>query len=483
MTNAVRSLSERAYWASQALQGKQAIRLRLRCLEESQWSAPEEIRSAQLAKLRRLVAHCYYNVPYYRQVMDRAGIAPADIVDHHSFAALPRLTRDDLHERGRDLIARTADPALLQARHSSGSTGVRVEIYQDQDFDLWCRAHQLRTYAWCGSWRLGDRFALVWGAPVLFETRTRNQRVDNLLSRRIELDAFRLDRRSLDRMLDALLRAQPRLISGYTTALYLLAQRALERGVRIAKLAAVQATAEPIAAEMRGVIAAGFGCEVFDKYGSRETSIVAHESPTHAGMCIQAEHTYVEFLDANDVPCENGQPGRLIVTTLNNYAQPLLRYETSDVAAPLDGACPSGIGLPLMTPVSGRLHDVICGGHGELVHPQLFSNVIRQFAHVRWFQAIQREHKRLTLRVVTDGGAPLSDPVRATISGLIRQRSGVDFAIDYEALADMPEPSTATGKYRLCVSTLPIGERGGLNALRAGEHSHAGLESERTESI
>jgi phenylacetate-CoA ligase len=235
---------------------------------------------------------------------------------------------------------------------------------------------------------------------------------------------------------------------------------------------------------MRDVIAAGFDCEVFDKYGSRETSIVAHESPAHAGMCIQAEHTYVEFLDANDMPCVSGQPGRLIVTTLNNLAQPLLRYETTDVAAPLDGSCPSGLGLPMMTSVTGRLHDVICGRHGELVHPQLFSNVMRQFANVRWFQVIQHEPGHLIVRLVTDNGAPLCNSACVTISDLIRGQSGVGFAIDYESLADMPEPSTATGKYRLCVSSVPVGERGGLNALRACEPLRAGFNSaQRTEKI
>jgi phenylacetate-CoA ligase len=473
VSDVVRRLSEAGYWASQSAQGKGAIRRRLARLNAMQWWTPDEIRAFQLEKLKRLVTHCHETVPYYREVMDERGIDPRDIVDPQSFAALPLLTRELLGERQADLVSRVAELDALPARHSSGSTGVRVEVRQDRDFDMWCRAHQLRTYAWCGGWRLGDPFVLAWGSPVLFESRTRAARIDNRIARRTETNAFRLDRRSVDRTLDALARAQPRLVSGYTTALYLLAQRALERGIALPRLAAVQATAEPLAPAMRATIAEGLDCAVFDKYGSRETSIVAHESPAHDGMCIQAEHTYVEFLDAGGAACRPGQAGRLVLTTLNNRAQPLLRYETTDIAAPIPGRCPSGIGLPRMTAVSGRLQDMLVTPDGGLVHPQLFSNVMRQFPLVRWFQIVQEADARLLVRVVTAAGS-LPDLDRQLVAAMIRRHAGFDYAIGFEHLADMPDASTATGKFRLCVCAMPAARHralGDLNAIRMGDPS------------
>lgn len=470
MSDPARTLAQAGYWLSQSLQGKGEVRRRLAQLTAAQWASPEEVRARQLAKLRALVEHCWATVPYYREAMTAEGIEPRDVVDFDAYARLPLLTRELLHERGTDLVSRTADRERLSARHSSGSTGARVEVLQDRDFDMWCRAHQLRTYAWCGGWRLGDPFVLVWGSPVLFEGRTRAQRIGNRLARRTALSVFQLDRAAVDRTLDALAAVQPRLISGYTTALYLLAQRALERGVELPRLRAVQPTAEPLAAAMRATIAEGLDCEVFDKYGSRESSIAAHESPAHAGMCVQAEHTHVEFLDARGAPCRPGQPGRLVLTTLNNRAQPLLRYETTDVAAPLEGRCPSGVGLPLMTPVAGRLQDVLCTPGGGLVHPQLLSNVMRQFPRVRWFQAVQERDERLTLRVVAPEG-PLPEEDRRLIAEQIGRHAGYAYDVAFEHLPDMPEATTETGKFRVCVSA--AGRRDGalaeLNALRAKE--------------
>ena len=51
----------------------------LKSLEASQWFSPEQIQEIQNAKLRRLIAHVYQNVPFYRQVMDERGLTPADI--------------------------------------------------------------------------------------------------------------------------------------------------------------------------------------------------------------------------------------------------------------------------------------------------------------------------------------------------------------------------------------------------------------------
>lgn len=470
MTDARATLARSGYWLSQALQGRGEVRRRLAQLDTAQWASPEEIRARQLAKLQELVAWCWETVPYYREAIAAAGLEPGDVVDFDSYAALPLLTRDLLHERGADLVSRRADRGALHPRHSSGSTGQRIEVLQDRDFDLWCRAHQLRTYRWCGGWEVGDPFVLVWGSPVLFEGRSRSQRIGNRIARRTALPVFQLDRAAVDRTLDALATVQPRLITGYTTALYLLARRALERGVELPRLRAVQPTAEPLSAAMRATIAEGLDCEVFDKYGSRESSVVAHESPAHAGMCIQAEHVHVEFLDARGGACPPGKPGRLALTTLNNRAQPLLRYETTDVAAPLAGRCPSGVGLPLMTPVAGRLQDVLATPGGGLVHPQLLSNVMRQFPRVSWFQAVQEQDARLRLRIVAPDG-PLPQEDRRTIAQQICQHAGFAYEIEFEHLADMPAATTETGKFRVCVAATDA--RGGtlteLNALRGGE--------------
>ncbi|NOX62344.1 MAG: phenylacetate--CoA ligase family protein, partial [Chloroflexi bacterium] len=61
----------------------------LRELEASQWWSAEQLRELQNRKLRRLIAHVYQHVPFYRRVMDERGLTPDDIQTTDDLVKLP----------------------------------------------------------------------------------------------------------------------------------------------------------------------------------------------------------------------------------------------------------------------------------------------------------------------------------------------------------------------------------------------------------
>ena len=58
-------------------------------LMRSQWTTPSRLKEIQHAKLRLLIAHAYRNVPYYRRLMNHAGMQPEDIDDLKALSKLP----------------------------------------------------------------------------------------------------------------------------------------------------------------------------------------------------------------------------------------------------------------------------------------------------------------------------------------------------------------------------------------------------------
>src|SRR6201999_3453776 len=62
-------------------------------LRRTQWLSPEQMRELQDEKLRRLVRHCYRNVPYYRAEMAKRSIRPEDIRGQGDLHKLPILSR------------------------------------------------------------------------------------------------------------------------------------------------------------------------------------------------------------------------------------------------------------------------------------------------------------------------------------------------------------------------------------------------------
>lgn len=129
---------------------------------------------------------------------------------------------------------------------------------------------------------------------------------------------------------------------------------------------------------------------------------------------------------------------------------PLIRYQTSDVATPLEGKCPSGRGFPLMSKVRGRLHDLIITKYEERVHPQVFSNLFSNFISVLWFQVVQNEIETLDIHLLMRE-APSKD-LENTFLKMINLRTGGDFKARFHHLTEMP--STKTGKHKLCVCNI-----------------------------
>jgi len=441
------------YWMEQRLRGRSRVRGRYEWLAQSQWQSVEGAQTDQAESLHALIRHAYATVPYYRDVMDERGISPGELVGPESLRKLPLLTRGILAAQSNRLISATAVRNSLSVNYSSGSTGARAEFWQDDAFRQWQRALQLRTYEWCGDWRLGEPFLLLWGSEIYWSHKQTIDRVEHLLTNRREYNTFRLSPALIQRFLAVLQRWGPALISTYATAIHVLSKEAERQGLSFHIPRGIQTTSEPITPAMRETVRRVFGCPVWDKYGLRETGMVAHESPLHDGMCVQVENVYVEFLRDDGTPCVPGEIGRVVLTSLTNWAMPLIRYETNDLAAPVAGTCPSGRGFPRMTAVSGRLQDLVVTPAGDYIDAYFFSYLIMRFRQIHWFQVVQREIDRLCIRIYAPEG--LDAATRRDLANRIRHHCGFAFTLDFEFLARMPESST--GKFRLCVSELAGG--------------------------
>ncbi|MDT0262447.1 phenylacetate--CoA ligase family protein [Jatrophihabitans lederbergiae] len=445
-----RSMAEAIYWKQMSLRGRGAVRDRLEWLVSNETKSPVEIDEIQAAKLRDLVAHSYRTVPYYRELMDERGLKPDDIATPADLAKLPVLSRARLAAHQDRLLSSEADTESLQVNFSSGSTGVRAQFSQDQDFRLWMRAHQLRTYAWCSGWKLGDPFVLLWGSEIYWSLKQRIEQWENRLVNRREFNTFRLSPELIAAFLDELIAFRPALVSTYSNAIHLITGEAARRGLRIEGLRAVQATSEPLPPALRERIEQTLNCEVYDKYGMRESNVVAHESPDHNGMLLQSENVVVEILDDDLQPCPEGVRGKLVVTPLNNRAMPLLRYETSDVAALLPRAADAILPFPRISSVAGRLQDlIVVPGQGH-VDSYFFSYLLMQQPLIHWFQVIQDRPEALTIRVYAPDG--LDRATRNQLVERIVHHTQFPFQVEFDVLHRMPESST--GKFRLCVSNL-----------------------------
>ena len=103
----------------------------------------EQLHEFQARRLRRLVAHAYDRVPFYRQHLDRHGLRPGDIRTPGDLRALPVIGKADLRDRPvAEIVARGVDPRRLITRTTSGSSGEPFTIRR-----TWLEERLLGTFA------------------------------------------------------------------------------------------------------------------------------------------------------------------------------------------------------------------------------------------------------------------------------------------------------------------------------------------------
>ncbi len=420
-------------------------------LERTQWLDVQEL---QARKLRALVEHTYRHVPFYRQRWDHAGIAPQAIQSVADLARVPILTKQDIQRNFDALIADDVTRAQLVENHTGGSTGHPLTFFQDRNFIAWDRADKLRCYRMAG-YRLGMRWAFLWGSDYDAQTHKgwRGRFLDRLIYNLVWINTFDLTTATLERAARELCAWQPEMLVAYVSSATLLARVIKARGIAAIRPRTIQTSAETLTPADRALIEETFGCRAFDRYGCREVGNIAHECDAHQGLHILAENNLVELLDAADQPVAPGQLGRIVVTNLNNYAMPFIRYEIGDLGIASARRCACGRGLPLLEAIVGRTSDVITSPAGKLLHGEFFTHLFYKVPGVQQFRVIQETRTDLRVQIVPSAAFERERVLRF-LEETIHQHADPAFEIHFELRDTLPPASS--GKYRFTISHVPL---------------------------
>jgi phenylacetate-CoA ligase len=135
----------------------------------------------------------------------------------------------------------------------------------------------------------------------------------------------------------------------------------MARGIRFPRLREVRTSGEPVGATTRQLCRDAWNVPVTDVYAAAEAGCIALQCPGSEHYHVQSESVLVEVLDGWNRACAPGTVGRVVVTTLQNFAMPLVRYDIGDLAE-VGAPCPCGRGLPVLTRIAGRVRDTPVSG-------------------------------------------------------------------------------------------------------------------------
>jgi len=411
-------------------------------LIESQFWPRDRLIELQEKHLALLVRHAREHVPFYRDrlngVLDKDGH-----IDRAEWSKLPLLGRQDVMEHGPELRSTALPQGHGGVGYSttSGSTGAPLTLYSSEYFGWMASAAMLRAQSW---------HDLNWSRDVLFWTEERTTGVwpqvevgsvwgppwlPQSTGRRLRFNGDT----PAEFILDYVTEHQIRYLSCRPKVAQALALES-ERLGRRATLDSVWAFSTAVLADEREDIGRAFGAKVLSLYSSKEASLIAYECPTGHHLHISDERLLIELLDENGQPVPSGEVGRVVITSLFNWAQPLIRYAQGDLAVE-GGLCACGRSLRVLDRVIGRVTDMFCFPDGRAVAFALPENMKREL-NIKTWQVAQMAPLALEVRYQPIVAGATDEALIATA---IRTRTHPDVAVTFR-LTDNFLPSDG-GKY------------------------------------
>jgi len=399
-----------------------------------------QVRAYQLERLRALLRHAAEHVPFYRERFRAIGLVPGDVRTLEDYARIPILTRDDVLAHLPEMWSRAFRQDRLLMLGTGGSTGVPMNYYKDLDYMDRSQVVLARSHAWAGRgrWDLLALFSSKHEPPGLWGEVRRRMR--SLGERRLFFDAFGAGSDDLEQWLEILWRYRPRFAYGYPSFLEHFAKWLREHDRRLPPLKGLFVSAEILYPEQRALLGEVFGAPIFNLYGSREVQCIA--APCAAGGMHQiADWVLTEFVADEDLPSP-----RVVVTPLESYGMPLIRFANGDLGRAVEGPCVCGMAFPLMDLAVARVVDVFVTPEGKRFYGQFFTHLMYGISGVRKFQFHQVETDLIRLLVVKDVDFDAATEAKLWQAvAEVRAKVSAAIVVQIEYVDDIPR--TAVGKH------------------------------------
>lgn len=426
----------------------------LKELNQSQSWPLQKQQEYQFEKLLRLIHHSVEHVPYYRELFRNEKLVVADIKEPEDIRKIPILTKEIARERNPQLVSRDVDRRRVMKGVTGGTTGPPLKLLRDIPDRNFTWAAFYRWYQWMGV-NYGDRMVQLWGTPAVLHVplsyKIRSAAKDFYYNRHI-INSFHLNERTIPGLLEKIEKEKPLFIRGYLSALIQVSEYILSNHITLShKPRALSSTTETLFPAYKKLIETAFGSKLYDQYGCGECNSISFDAGDKNGLYIATEHALLEVLNQDNSHAGLEQ-GRFVVTNLDNYAMPIIRYENGDSGRLSEYDETSEIKLPAMKEVLGRTADTITLKDGSRVHGVFFTDILNELfaenpANIHRFQVFQAVPGKVEFRI-----EKATPPPKEYMAALERALGKFFNEVHVVTMANLPQDKT--GKFRYILSDL-----------------------------
>ncbi|MDD3436886.1 MAG: hypothetical protein PHC64_07030 [Candidatus Gastranaerophilales bacterium] len=376
------------YYIKKLIRQGFTFKMILKKLQKSQYFSAKQLTELQNQKLRKIINHCYKNIPYYSELFDNLGLKPEDIKVKEDLEKLPFMDKFTVRDNFDKLIAKNKNRFFSVLGQTSGTTGTPLKLYRDYysvNFENAAANRHYLSVVDLNSRKVTLRGQLI--VPV--EQQEPPFWEYNPADNELIMSSYHLSNKTAKIFIEKIKEFNPKIIFAYPSSAYLLAQHFSTLNEKL-NLEAVFTSSEKLDESCRELIENTFNCKIYDWYGQAERVAAI-------GQCEKGTYHIIEDYSITETfQTENGL--ELVGTTLDNYIMPLLRYKTGDIIELSKEKCSCGRNFREVSKIQGREATYILITDGPKY--VAFNHIPRGVNNIIEVQFVQEKINELIINIV-----------------------------------------------------------------------------------
>lgn len=365
------------FWFLDALRGGE---IRQNYKEVKQMMESNSLNNNQLTKLLK---HAVSTTQFYKNY------------NYNNIYSFPVITKNDIKQNWDDLYSKDYKGKKVHYMSTSGSTGTPFTM----EWDMGKRKRQLAELIYLNE--IADQKL---GQPYIYfrvwTDRNKKTRKELWMQNLLPINILHLDNDNLENI-RIRLKKKPYINSclAYASTYEYLVKYMNSKGDNPSMFHTKTfiSGSEVLSMEMKKMIKETLGCKIIDRYSNEENGFLAQSEDMSDIFKVNISGFFIEVLkqDSNE-PVEIGEVGRVVVTDLYNFAVPLIRYDTGDLAIKYKEKDKWTTSLKT---IQGRRVDVIYDTSGNRLTAHTWSVYMWKFEKLKQYQFIQESSKDYVLKV------------------------------------------------------------------------------------
>jgi len=416
----------------------------------------DEIKKIQWKRLKKLLDYVYGNNEFYKNYFESVNLTPDDIKEPQDMLKLPITEKKTYQKNFNKIISKGANEDALGLSQTSGSTGEPLKFYVDKinesptiyaAFILNKEAMGIKPFKKINELEIKT----IPHAQTLDVTKEvkikKGFSLKNLFSsNNIGISTLDIKHENYYNIIKIIKANKIETIYGYTSSILTLAQHLIENDIKI-KMNYIYSIGEELLEHNRTIISTAFSCPVYVDYGAAECMRMGFECKYQHGFHMDIYNYFFEYIKENNY-AKDGEIADVVVTNLNNYVFPFIRYRLGDRVVVSNRSCQCNINFPIVEKVTGRITDPFLTPSGKELKLIFFEEFELLYDFVSQYQVIQIKKDELLVKIVPTN--KMTEQKRIELEKKIHELTERSMKVNIKLVKEIP--TLKSGKKRAIIS-------------------------------